>query len=257
MKFTVLGFNQDVALKYGLDLNDLCILRYFVDFVGSGDMKILIENNKPYYWLNYNYLKQEIPIINIASNDVIRRRLKKLVDKNILEHKLLKQKGCYPYYAFGVNYKNLISEKVEELPDSKVGGGATQKSEGYDSKVGTKINLLEDKSINNNIYSEIIDYLNKKTNSKYRANTKTNINLIKARLKEGFTLEDFIKVIDIKVAEWKGTKFEQYLRPQTLFRDKFESYLNQGGFNNAVTGKNKSDTQPVEDEFNFSRFSEV
>ena len=136
MKFTVLGFNQDVALKYGLDLNDLCILRYFVDFVGSGDMKILIENNKPYYWLNYNYLKQEIPIINIASNDVIRRRLKKLVDKNILEHKLLKQKGCYPYYSFGVNYKNLISERVEELPDSKVGGGTTFESEGYDLKVG-------------------------------------------------------------------------------------------------------------------------
>ena len=50
---------------------------------------------------------------------------------------------------------------------------------------------------------------------------------INARLKEGFTVEDFKTVIDKKVDEWKGTELEQYLRPDTLFGTKFESYLNQ------------------------------
>jgi hypothetical protein len=46
-------------------------------------------------------------------------------------------------------------------------------------------------------------------------------------MNEGFTVGDFKKVIDNKTAEWLDTKMEQYLRPETLFGTKFESYLNQ------------------------------
>ena len=75
-------------------------------------------------------------------------------------------------------------------------------------------------------YTIIVDYLNQKTNSKYRANNKNTIKHINARLKEGYTVDDFVVVIDKKCAEWKGTEMEQYLRPETLFGTKFESYLN-------------------------------
>ena len=40
------------------------------------------------------------------------------------------------------------------------------------------------------------------------------------------TLEDFKTVIDKKYDEWYGTNMQQYLRPETLFGTKFESYLN-------------------------------
>lgn len=76
------------------------------------------------------------------------------------------------------------------------------------------------------IYKNIIDYLNLKTGSKYKPTSKATKEHINARLKEGFTLEDFKTVIDNKTEEWKGTDFEQYLRPLTLFGTKFESYLN-------------------------------
>ena len=80
----------------------------------------------------------------------------------------------------------------------------------------------------NNIIKEIIDYLNIKTNKKYKYNTNNTIKHIKARLNEGYTLEDFKKVIDTKVLEWlNDKKMNQYLRPDTLFGTKFESYLNQ------------------------------
>ena len=83
----------------------------------------------------------------------------------------------------------------------------------------------EDK--NKNIIINIVEYLNLKTNSSYRATSDKTKRVINARLNEGFTLEDFKKVIDIKTAQWLGDeKMEQYLRPETLFGTKFESYLN-------------------------------
>lgn len=77
------------------------------------------------------------------------------------------------------------------------------------------------------IYVEIIDYLNQKAGTRYRATTSSTRKHIKARIDEGFTVEDFKSVIDKKCSEWLGnSKMEQYLRPETLFGTKFEGYLN-------------------------------
>ena len=73
----------------------------------------------------------------------------------------------------------------------------------------------------------VVDYLNEKAGTHYRAGVAKTQSLIKARAKEGFTEADFRTVIDKKCADWIGTEYEQYLRPQTLFGTKFESYLNQ------------------------------
>ncbi len=74
--------------------------------------------------------------------------------------------------------------------------------------------------------TEIIFYLNSVLNTRYRVNNKVTQKHINARLKEGYTVDDFKTVIDKKTAEWRGTEMEQYLRPETLFGTKFESYLN-------------------------------
>ncbi|WP_368263442.1 phage replisome organizer N-terminal domain-containing protein [Clostridium disporicum] len=84
-----------------------------------------------------------------------------------------------------------------------------------------------EEDIDINIYSEIIDYLNSKANTNYRVNNKKTRASINARITEGFTIDDFKKVIDIKSSEWLNTNMQQYLRPETLFGTKFEGYLNQ------------------------------
>lgn len=85
----------------------------------------------------------------------------------------------------------------------------------------------EEDKIKNNIIKDIVEYLNFKTNSSYRYSSDKTRRTINARLNEGFTLDDFKKVIDIKTTQWLGDqKMEQYLRPETLFGTKFESYLN-------------------------------
>jgi uncharacterized phage protein (TIGR02220 family) len=77
-------------------------------------------------------------------------------------------------------------------------------------------------------YVEIINYLNDVANKNFRSTTKKTKDLIKARWNEGFRFEDFKKVIDNKVKDWKhDPHMNKYLRPETLFGTKFESYLNE------------------------------
>lgn len=81
---------------------------------------------------------------------------------------------------------------------------------------------------NNIMVAEIISYLNEKTGKNFKSGVAKNRDLIKARLKEGYSVEDFKKVIDIKVTEWLNDEnMSKFLRPETLFSNKFEGYLNQ------------------------------
>lgn len=76
-------------------------------------------------------------------------------------------------------------------------------------------------------YGKIIDYLNNKLGTHYKVETKKTRDLIKTRFNDGFKLEDFIIVIDKKYEDWKNSEQAKYLRPETLFGNRFESYLNQ------------------------------
>jgi uncharacterized phage protein (TIGR02220 family) len=80
---------------------------------------------------------------------------------------------------------------------------------------------------NDELIEKIIGFLNECTGKSFKTNSKVAISNINARLKEGYTLDDFVKVISVKATKWQNTKFEDYLTPNTLFGNKFESYLNE------------------------------
>lgn len=83
-------------------------------------------------------------------------------------------------------------------------------------------------SVSKETVSRILDYLNQATGRNYKASSKATQKHINARFSEGYTEEDFKKVIDNKVSEWlHNPKMQAYLRPDTLFGTKFDSYLNQ------------------------------
>lgn len=94
-------------------------------------------------------------------------------------------------------------------------------------KIDSQTSNIENINKDTKIYSSVIDYLNKKTNKNFKPRTNKTMSCIDARLKEGFTVEDFYKVIDIKSKKWLNTDMEQFLRPHTLFSNKFEGYLNE------------------------------
>ena len=102
-------------------------------------------------------------------------------------------------------------------------------------------NIVNNTVNNTEIYKDIVEYLNKKAKTQYRDTTPKTRTCINARMNEGFTVEDFKKVIDNKVADWLGTDMERFLRPETLFGTKFEGYLN------APSVKQRNG-EPVQDE---------
>lgn len=90
------------------------------------------------------------------------------------------------------------------------------------------------------VVSSIIGYLNSKSGKHFKPDRKDTIRLIEKRLSEGFTQDDFFKVIDIKCEQWfDNEKMKKFIRPSTLFGEKFEAYLNE-----------EEDHEPWEDDAN-------
>ncbi len=140
----------------------------------------------------------------------------------------LKNKG-YISVQLLMNDKKVQERVVRILNEGikNIKGGIKKTKDGYLENCESNNTLHNNTSNKDNIpYLEIIDYLNSKSGSHYR-NTDSTRRLIHARISEGFTKDDFFKVIDNKVSSWTGSEFEKFIRPQTLFSPKFESYLNE------------------------------
>ena len=136
----------------------------------------------------------------------------------------------------------LINSDENEMGPKCIQSGTKMEPESIQNGTIGKVRLGKVRLGKNNTLSskhdfadEIIQYLNMRTGAKYKSSTSKTKQLINARVNEGFTLDDFKTVIDKKCVEWSGTEFEKFLRPNTLFGNKFESYLNQ----NVVKPKTK------------------
>lgn len=149
-------------------------------------------------------------------------------------------------------YKDLKIRVLEAQPVLSIANDnqMSTKCQPNDNQCETEVRLGKNSigkdSINNNILSgkksdnekkntfseeisKIINYLNDVLGTRYTTKSKSTNSMIKGRLEEGHTVDDFIKVIDNKHKEWgEDPKMVKYLRPETLFRaSHFESYLNE------------------------------
>lgn len=199
------------------------------EFVTIPTYLIEESNDKP-----YSKIEAYIDILNMAGEsggefETTRRTLENrwgwssskvnsflsiLEEKTIIEPKKNQRKTIITL----VNTEFLCSQKTKEKPKKNQ---RKTKVYGEDAE----------------IYKRIIEYLNSRCGTRYTEKNKQTKESIHARLEEKFTEEDFYTVIDKKCNEWLGTKMEQYLRPQTLFGTKFESYLNQNIVKEQKTGE--------------------
>lgn len=174
-----------------------------------------LSNKEGYCWATNEYFSS----LYNNSDRTIQRWLKELVNKNYITIEIITNryedgtvKKTRKIYIINQDDKNVINQHDKFVVDQ------------HDTNVA--YNNINKNNIN--IYKYIVDYLNEKTNSKYKHTTPKTKSLINARLKEGFKVEDFEKVIDTKVNDWlEDSKMKNYLRPETLFGTKFEGYLNQ------------------------------
>ena len=120
-----------------------------------------------------------------------------------------------------VSVRDQEEEKEEDKKENK------DKEENKDEEDSSKQAVGQAPTTSVSFINNVIDYLNHKIGTRYKADSKSTVRLINARIREGFTLSDFKKVIDNRIDAWgKDKQMRQYLRPETLFSNKFESYLN-------------------------------
>ena len=166
-----------------------------------------------------------VKIIELTDR-IVNTELKKMIEAGFL--KLVKKgsKGNFSIYQI-IKTNEMMVTNAYVIGNSKDSNSNALKDREVTNAYVIGNSNTKNKEKNNNIYSEVIKYLNEKANTNYRPSTKNTQSFISARLKEGFTVEDFKKVIDVKAKSWIGTDFEKYLRPSTLFGTKFENYLNE------------------------------
>nr|DAK35167.1 MAG TPA: replication initiator protein [Caudoviricetes sp.]DAP63272.1 MAG TPA: replication initiator protein [Caudoviricetes sp.] len=173
------------------------------------------------------YTNEQLMIdLNCNSNNTIIKIKKELKDAGLMTE--VRQGMNLPNRIYLDALNGSVESAFQEV--QKVHLGSAKNAFQEVQKVHT-IKTENTKTENNNnellICKEVISYLNLKAKKNFKVDTASHQKFIKARLKEGYVLEDFKKVVDIMVAKWKGTEYEQYLQPQTLFGNKMDNYLNQ------------------------------
>ena len=173
------------------------------------------------------YTNEQLMIdLNCNSNKTIIKIKKELKDAGLITE--VRQGMNLPNRIYLGALNGSVESTFQEV--QKVHYGSVENTLSEVQKVHT-IKTENTKTENNNnkllICKEVISYLNLKAKKNFKVDTASHQKFIKARLKEGYVLEDFKKVVDIMVTKWKGTDYEQYLQPQTLFGNKMDNYLNQ------------------------------
>lgn len=144
---------------------------------------------------------------------------------------------------------NMLIDETNDNPQTTL---APQNNE-FPANNNNNNAVSSDKVENSKIYKDVVDYLNKKADTNFKHTSKATQTKIKARQNDGYALNDFYAVIDVKCSQWLNDKtMSKYLRPETLFGNKFEGYLNEKRLDNTQQSKEQTElerlkeTDPVE-----------
>ena len=195
-----------------------------------------LANDDGWFYKTSPSLEEETGLSNHKQSKII----EELTKLGILEQE---NKGMPMKRYFRINFQKieeLVFKKDLKNSNTSIKENEKQGFKNFESKDLKNSNACIEKISNNkeyinnnlnkelnNIYKEAVDYLNEKAGTKYKSSSKNTTKHIKARINDGYTLEDFKSVIDKKCSEWLNTDMEKYLCPDTLFGSKFEKYLNQ------------------------------
>lgn len=191
----------------------------------------LTKRTDGYFYKSYTEWYQELRLTEYQ----VRRATKKLKSLGFVETKLKKANGA-PTLHYKVDTEEVSEWILKKLKNGNTINSSNDSKETQESltEITTKITTENTTDINMSgnptqiPYKSIVDYLNEKTKKQYRHSSNSTRKLIKARFNEGFKEEDFKHVINVKVEQWiNDPKMSEYLRPTTLFGNKFDTYRNE------------------------------
>lgn len=227
MKYTI-TIDQKRAIEWGLNLSDASVFSLYTQAPTWATPEVI--NGEVYYFVSRNKVAEELPILAGKSksarpaSDTIYRINKKLAKIGVLVYKRIGRKDCIQLTEMGKKWNSEIN------PSFKSEINPTNKYTNIDVELDNSTGEFEDSIL------EIVEHLNQRAGKNFRHTTKATAAAIRARLREGFTVQDCKDVIDHRVAQWgMNPKMQQYLRPSTLFRpSKFEGYLDAARKSNTI-----------------------
>lgn len=231
--------NYFIASKYYVEDEN-------ISWKAKGIMSYLFS--KPDDWQIYQTQLEKVSKDGKAS---VRSTINELIDNGYMTRQSRrKSNGDFDGYNYTL-HEHPVNDGVRKMEVAKMGDAKM-----VIAKPDTTNNNLTNNDLTNNDsrvdfipYKEIIDYLNSKTGKRFSHKSKANQKLIKARMNEGYTKEDFIKVIKTKTTEWKDLdNMKGYLQPSTLFGNKFDKYLNQEIHSTNESSKDNIFTQILNEE---------
>ena len=212
---------KQVAFQMGYSMDAVKVLidrfesKYGVVIFSPSTNEIAIKN-----FLRHSIVKGGAPV-----RDCLVKEMKGVKNKELIARVFAHIKG---YEKLNETVKNIIAEYEEKNGTLSY---SNEKKNDNENENDNEVSYHDtgNESSNDSLkeaYESIVSHLNEKAGTKYKPTTAKTKTVIHARLAEGFTVDDFFAVIDKKCAEWLGTEWEKFLRPETLFGTKFESYLN-------------------------------
>lgn len=196
----------------------------------------------------YHIMKSNIASDLVMSANYVSLLLKQLHDKHIISYDNISNEiliiDMYKYVTFNDSNNGKVEEILKRISNENY--RKYVKSIYIDMEI-IPVDNTKSKRCNSaisNLAKQVIDYLNEKCNTNYKSNANYIQKHISARMNDGYAdFDDYKHVIDIKYSQWKGTNYEKYLRPQTLFGTKFDSYLNEYYMKNNINKKAEKQEQ--------------
>lgn len=235
------SFDGDFAKKYGV--NEAIMYQYFSYWIAKNK-----ANDKHFYdgytW-TYNSQKALTELFPFWNRAKIQRIISSLENQGLLI------KGNYNQLAYDRTTWYALPKFEQSVVQNQTVNCSDLNNERFKNEQPIPINYQLTKQLTNKDikdivehsptepvpYQEVVEYLNQKTGKNFKHTSKVTQRHIRARFAEGFAVNDFKQVIDKKCSDWlRDQKMKEYLRPETLFGTKFESYLNSKTTTTKQTG---------------------
>ena len=235
------SFDGDFAKEHGV--NEAIMYQYFSYWIAKNK-----ANDKHFYdgytW-TYNSQKALTELFPFWNRAKIQRIISSLENQGLLI------KGNYNQLAYDRTTWYALPKFEQSVVQNQTVNCSDLNNERFKNEQPIPINYQLTKQLTNKDikdivehgptepvpYQEVVEYLNQKTGKNFKHTSKVTQRHIRARLAEGFTVSDFKQVIDKKCSDWlRDQKMKEYLRPETLFGAKFESYLNSKTTTTKQTG---------------------
>lgn len=150
MRYTILGFNQELLIKYDLNMNEVLLLDYIYNAVASPTMIHKIENNISYVWLNHKKILEDLSILNI-SEDRLKRLLHHLLEVHLIQSvRDVVGRGSKSYYCITEECEKLRFSTHEVLKTTLHNDNRSVKNNTSDNK------LIIDNKLNSNNSKELL-----------------------------------------------------------------------------------------------------